>query len=42
MFVPGGRLARRLGLGRLSASSQRILYECPSRRLLLCRCRDTV
>ena len=42
MFVPGGRLARRLGLGRLSAGSQHIIYGSPSRRLPLRRCRDTV
>ena len=42
MFVPGGRPARRLGLGRLSADSQRISSGGPSRRLPLCRCRDTV
>ena len=35
MFVPGGLPARRLGLGRLSAGSQRISYGSPSRRLPL-------
>ena len=42
IFVPGGRPARLLGLGRLSADSQRISYGSPPRRLPLCRCRDTV
>ena len=42
MFVPGGRPARRLVLGRLSAGSQRISYDNPSRRLALCHCGDTV
>ena len=42
MFVPGGRLARRLGLGRLSARSQRISYGSQSRPLPICRCRATV
>ena len=42
MFVPGGFCARRLDHGRFSASSQRISYGSPSRRLPLCRCRDTV
>ena len=42
MFVPGGRLARRLGLGRLSFGSQRIFYVNVSLRLLRCRCRDTI
>ena len=41
MFVPGGRPARCLGLGRLSAGSQRISYGSPSRRRPLCCCRDT-
>ena len=41
MFVPGGRPARRLGFGRLSAGSQRISCGIPSRRRPLCRCRDT-
>ena len=41
MFVPGGRLARLLGIGRLSSGSKRIIYSSPSRRLPRRRCRDT-
>ena len=36
MFAPGGLSAGRLGLGRLSAGSERIFYGVPSRRLHLC------
>ena len=42
MFVPGGRLARRLRLDRLSAGSQSNFYGSPSHRLPPHRCRDTV
>ena len=42
MFVPGGRLARRLGLGHLSSGSKRNIYTSPSRRVPRRRCRDTV